>query len=85
MNEIVNTFLLVGDKFITEMHLNDLILLIVLAVLGLIYSAKELKNLCKQEIQIMFTKMTLIKFVFNMIWLMVNLKIWLEELNQIKF
>ena len=85
MNEIVNKFLLVGDKFITEMHLNNLVLLIVLAVLGLIYSAKELKKLCKQEIQIMFTKMTLIKFVFNMIWLMVNLKIWLEELNQIKF
>ena len=85
MNEIVNKFLLVGDKFITEMHLNNLVLLIVLAVLGLIYSAKELKNLCKQEIQIMFTKMALRKFVFNMIWLMVNLKIWLEELNQIKF
>ena len=85
MNEIVNKFLLVGDKFITEMHLNNLVLLIVLAVLGLIYSAKELKKLRKQEIQIMFTKMTLIKFVFNMIWLMVNLKIWLEELNQIKF
>ena len=85
MNEIVNKFLLVGDKFITEMHLNNLVLLIVLAVLGLIYSAKELKNLCKQEIRIMFTKMALRKFVFNMIWLMVNLKIWLEELNQIKF
>ena len=85
MNEIVNKFLLVGDKFITEMHLNNLVLLIVLAVLGLIYSAKELKKLHKQEIQIIVTKVILIRLVFNIIWLKVNLKIWLKELNQINF
>ena len=27
----------------------------------------------------------LIKLVFNMIWLMVNIKIWLKEYSQIKF
>ena len=84
MNEIVNNFLLVGDTFLHEMHLKQP---------GFAYSAcghllktnKELKNLCKHEIQIIFTKIILIKLIFNMIWLMVNLKIWLKELNQIKF
>ena len=31
---------------------------------------KELKSLCRQEIQILFTETNLIKLVFNMIWLM---------------
>ena len=30
MNEVINKFLLVGDKFMPEMHLNNLVLLIVL-------------------------------------------------------
>ena len=74
MNEIVNKFLLIGNKRMSEMHLKQS---------GFTYSAcgpftkkkKELKNLCKQEIQTIFTKMILIKLVFNMIWLMVNVKI----------
>ena len=36
---------------------------------------KELKNLKKQEIQAIFTKMRLIRLVFNMIWLMAILKL----------
>ena len=32
MNEIVNRFLLVGDKFMPEMHLKELVLLTVLAI-----------------------------------------------------
>ena len=36
---------------------------------------KELKNLKKQEILIIFIKMNLIKLIFNMIWLMDVLKI----------
>ena len=69
MNEIINKFLLVGDKFMPGMHLKQP---------AFTYSAcgpkikKELKNLCKLEIQILFIKMNLIKFVFNMIWLMEN-------------
>ena len=51
MNEIVNKFSLVGDKFMAELHLKQT---------GLAYSAcgrfsktkKELKSLCRQEIQI---------------------------------
>ena len=34
-----------------------------------------IENLFKQEIQNVFTKMILIKLVFNMIWLIINLKI----------
>ena len=73
MNEIVNKFLLVGDKFMPEMHLKQP---------GFTYSAcgpftknKELKSLCKLETQVLFIKMNLIKLVFNMIWLMANQKI----------
>ena len=73
MNEIVNKFLLAGHKFMPEMHLKQP---------GFTYSAcgsftknKEFKNLKKQEIQAIFTKMSLIKHAFNMIWLMVILKI----------
>ena len=36
---------------------------------------KELKSLCKLEIQILFIKMNLIKLAFNMIWFMANQKI----------
>ena len=55
MNEIVNKFLLVGDKFMPEMHLRQP---------GFAYSAygpftkskKEYKNLKKQEIHDIFIK-----------------------------
>ena len=74
MNEIVNKFLLVGDKFMPKMHLRQP---------GFTYSAcgpftknrKEFKNLKKQEIQAIFTKINWIKHAFNMIWLMEILKI----------
>ena len=73
MNEIVNKFLLVGDKFMPKMHLKQP---------GFTYcvcgpftqNKKEFKNLKKQEIQIIFTKLNLIKLVFNMIWPMEILK-----------
>ena len=68
MNEIVKKFLLAGDKFMPEIHLKQP---------GFTYSAcgpftknKEFKNLKKQEIQVIFTKMNLIKHAFNTIWLM---------------
>ena len=40
---------------------------------------KEFKNLKKQDIQAIFTKMNLIRLVFNMTWHMELLKIWKEE------
>ena len=74
MNEIVNKFLLAGDKFMPEMYLKQP---------GFTYSAcgpftknkERIENLCKLEIQTLFIKMNLIKLVFNMIWLMANQKI----------
>ena len=67
--ETVYKFLLAGDEFMPEMHLKQP---------GFTYSAcgpftkkkKEFKNLKKQEIQAIFTKMNLIRHAFNMIWLM---------------
>ena len=73
MNKIVNTILLGGDKFMSEMHLKQP---------GFTYCAcgpftenKEFKNLCRLEIQITSTRMILIKLAFNMIWFMANTKI----------
>ena len=67
MNKIINKFLLAGDKFMPEMHLRQP---------GFTYSAcgpftknKEFKNLKKQGIQAIFTKMNLIRHAFSMIWL----------------
>ena len=56
MNEIINKFLLVGDKFMPEMHLKQR---------GFTYrtcgpftkNKKESKSLCKLEIQVLFIKM----------------------------
>ena len=76
MNGIVHKFLPVDDKFMPEMHLKQP---------GFTWSAcpftknketkKDLKNLYRLETHTLFTKMILIKQVFNMIWLMVNQKI----------
>ena len=74
MNEIVNKFLLAGDKFMPEMHLKKTDLLTVL-VGHLLKTKKEFKNLKKQEIQAIFTKTNLIRLVFNMMWHMEILKI----------
>ena len=73
MNKIVNKFSLASNKFMPEMHLIQP---------GFSYSAcgpltknkEEFKNLKKQEIHVIFTKMNLIRLVFNMIWLMEILK-----------
>ena len=73
MNEIVNKFLLAADTFMPEMHLKQP---------GFTYSAcrtftknkQRIKNLKKHEIQTIFTKMNLIRLLFNMIWLMGILK-----------
>ena len=57
MNEIVNKFLLTGEKFMPEMHLKHLDLLIVFAD-HLLRTKKEFKNFKKQEIQNIFTEMS---------------------------
>ena len=71
MNEIVNKFLLAGDKFMPEMHLKQP---------GFTYSVcgpftknkdriQKLKKK-KQETQAIFTKVNLIRLAFSMKWLM---------------
>ena len=74
MNEIVYKCLLIGDKFMLQMHLKQP---------GFTYSAcgPFIKN--KERIEKFmqtgnidfFIEMNLIRLVFNMIWLMVNQKI----------
>ena len=66
MNKTVNKFLLPGDKFMPDMHLKQPDLLIVL-VGYLLKTKKEFKNVKKEEIPATFTKMNLIRLVFNMI------------------
>ena len=74
MNEILNRFLLAGDTFMPKMHLKQP---------EFTYSAcrpftkrkKEFKSLKKQKIQNIFTEMSKVKLVFNMIWYMEILKI----------
>ena len=74
MDEIVNKFLLVGDKFMPEMHLKQP---------GFTYSACGPFTKNKERIEkFMQTgntdfiyKMDLVKLVFNTIWLMANQKI----------
>ena len=56
MNDIINKFLLAGDKFMPEMHLDNLGLLIVLAD-HLLRINKEHKSLNKLEIQDILTEM----------------------------
>ena len=74
MNEIVNKFLLAGDKFMSEIHLKQLEFNY--SACGPFAKNKErIQNLKKQEIQDIFTKMNLIRLVFNMIWHMTILKI----------
>ena len=69
MNEIVNKFLLAGNKFMPEMHLKQPGFLRV-PVGYLLKTKKGFQNLKKQEIQVIFTKMKLIRLAFNIIWIM---------------
>ena len=74
MNNVINKFLLAGGKFMHEMHLRQP---------QFIYRAcgpftrhkKELKNVNKQMIRVIFIEMNLIKLVFNTILLKQIIKI----------
>ena len=74
MNEIVNRFLLAGDKFMPDMHLRQPGF--TCSACGSFTKHKErIQKFKKQEIQAIFTKTNLIKLVFSMIWHMEILKI----------
>ena len=81
MNKIVSKFLLAGDKFMPEMHLKQSASL---DKSGFTYSACGPLTKNKERIQkfketgdkkYIYTKMNLIKLVFNMIWVIEILKI----------
>ena len=57
MNEIVKNVLLAGDKFMPEMHLKQPLDLLIVLLDHLLKIKKEYKNLKKQEIHNIFTKM----------------------------
>ena len=57
MNEIVNKFLLAGEKFLLEMHLRDPIVATYSACGPFTRNNKEFKSLWRQEIQIISIKM----------------------------
>ena len=69
MNHIINKFFLASDKFMPEMHLRQP------QLVYLVDLKKELKNLNKLVIRVIFREMNLIKLVFNTILLMQIIKI----------
>ena len=73
MNNMINKFLLADDKFMAKMHLNQP--QFVYSACGPFTTHKELKNLNKQVILVIFIEMSLIKLVFNTILLMLVIKI----------
>ena len=74
MNEIVNKFLLAGDKFMPEMHLRQP--QFVYSACGPFTKNKErIQKLKKTGDTSYIYKMNLIRLVFNMIWHMEILQI----------
>ena len=64
MNETVNKFLLAVDKSVPEMHLK--LSEFTYSTCGPVIKSKEIiQNLCKRDIQNIFTKKILIKLVFK--------------------
>ena len=83
MNNVINKFLLAGDKFIPEMHLRQP--QFVYSACGPFTRHKErIKNLNKQVIRVIFIEINLIKLVFNTILLMQIIKTRSDK-DQIKF
>ena len=74
MNQIVNKFLLAGDKFMPEMHLIDPIVKNFQLVVHLL-NTKRSKDFMQDGKLSHISKIILIKLVFNMIWHIVILKI----------
>ena len=59
----------------SEMHLRQPRFLLTVLVDSILKIKKECKNLKKQEIQDIFTEMSLIKHAFSMLWFMEILRI----------
>ena len=74
MNEIVNTFLLAGDKFMPEIHLKQLEFTYS-ACRPFIKNKERIQKFKEKEVLAIFTKTSLIRLVFSMTWIMEILKI----------
>ena len=73
INEIVYKSLLADDKFMPEMHLKQP--WFTYSACGPCTRNKErIENLCREDTQILFSQMSLIKLLFNVIGLMINHK-----------
>ena len=75
MNNVINKFLLASDKFMPEMHLRQPQFVYSACGPFTRHSKKELKNLSKQVIRVIFIEMSSLKLVFNTILLMQIIKI----------
>ena len=75
MNETVNTFLLARDKFVPEMHLH----------ISLVVHSLKIKISKETGDSRYIYQNELTTLVFNMIWLMEILKIYIEEQLLIKY
>ena len=84
MNEIINKFLLEGDKYMPEMYLRQA-RFTCSTCRPFTKTKTKYKNLKKQEFQNIFIKISYINLAFNMTWLRKILKIYLEEQLQIKY
>ena len=74
MNQVINKFLLAGDKFMPEMHLKQT--QFVHSACGPFTRHKErIKKFKKQVIRVIFIEMSSIKLVFNTILLTRIIKI----------
>ena len=83
MNEIVNTFLVTGDKFRPEMHLKQPGF--ICSACGRFTKYTERIEKFMQTGDTDFIYRNELKLAFSMIWLMVNQKSYQKKLNQTKF
>ena len=74
MIEIVNKFLMVGNKFMSEMHLKQPGFTCI-ACDPFTKNKERTEKFMQTGKHILFTEMSLIKLAFYIIWLMVNQKI----------
>ena len=74
-NSIINKFLLEGEKCMPELHLVDPIFKKYSACGPFTKHTQRIQNFLNTGKLVIFTKMVLIKLVFNMIWHIINLKI----------
>ena len=74
MNDIINKFLLAGDRFMPEMHLKNVIVGNYSACGPFTKYKQRIQKFMDTGVQIIFIRINLIKLVFDMIWHIIILK-----------